>query len=114
MRGEQERLWLEIDRARRSLSPERVDPAVNALWAAVGAARLDPPAALAIVLVAASNFSADALMSLESGSAITDPGRDDRVRAVPQYFLQLLEATINDRRARRLIAQANFQPEGHA
>jgi hypothetical protein len=36
------------------------------------------------------------------------------VRAVPQYFTQLLEATINDRRAKRLIARATLQPEGHA
>jgi hypothetical protein len=75
---------------------------------------MDPPAALAIALVALSNFAADALMSLESASPITDPGRDDRVRAVPQYFTQLLEATINDRRAKRLIARATLQPEGHA
>jgi hypothetical protein len=74
---------------------------------------MDPAAALAIVLVAVSNFSADALISIESASPITDPGRDDRVRAVPQYFTQLLEATINDRRARRMMSRAT-QVEGHA
>jgi len=113
VRGEQERLWLAIDAARKQLSQDKVDPAVNALWAAVGSARLNPPAALAIVLLAVANFSRDALMSLESGSAITDPGRDDRVKAVPQYFTQLLEAAINDARAKKMLARTT-QVEGHA
>lgn len=52
-------------------------------------------------------------MSLESGSAITDPGRDDRVKAVPQYFTQLLEAAINDARAKKMLARTT-QVEGHA
>lgn len=53
-------------------------------------------------------------MSMESGNSITDPGRDDRVKAVPQYFTQLLEATINNRRGKRLMERATVHVEGHA
>lgn len=69
---------------------------------------------MAIASVALANFMADALMSMESGNSITDPGRDDRVKAVTQYFTQLLEATINNRRGKRLMERATVHVEGHA
>lgn len=112
VKAEQERLWLAIDRARKQLSAERVDPAVQALWASIGPARIDIPAALAIVLVASANFAADALTSIEAGEPIANPSRDDRVGAIALYFKQLLEATVNDRRARALLAK--LTPGHHA
>lgn len=104
--AETERFWLALDTARKQLSAERVEPVVAQLWSAIGPMRTEIPSALAVVLVACANFAADALMALEAGQLIVDPKRDDRVQAVPLFFRQMVEACVNDRRARGLLVKA--------
>lgn len=105
--NEHTRLWTAIDRSRLSMSPETLKPASDALWSSLGPMRMDIPAAMAAFSVVYANAMADALMALESGDPISDPGRDDRVQAVALYVKQLIEATVNSRRAKRFLTKAN-------